>query len=160
MKIYSSALAAAAFMVVLPLSAAPIFKCTTADGHTIFSNTGCGTTSGVTEVPDVKINRVGSLSDGSVSHSERQNVGYERLEQKRATASTRTSVIKDSSIYDKNDHESQIRRRLNVKEAQLDVQRRPDPEGLTIVRDHSKSDTESNLDKAQRLRTEAFELGY
>lgn len=141
-------------LIALPVCAAPVYKCTTPDGQTIFSNAGCGAISGTAEIPEIKINRIGALADPYEIQRERQNQAYERSKR------TQVTVIKDSSINDKTSVDAHIRRRLNHTEEVIERIRPPDPSGVNVISDHSKADSETNRQKAIRLRTEAVELGY
>ena len=146
LKCLSALLALAA----LPAAAAPIYKCMTSDGRTVFSNAGCGTTPGTAELPDIKINKVGSLIDESSALPHRK------------PNAPRLTVVKDSSIYDKHDSSSRIRQRLDRREEMLDQarERKNEASGVTVIGDHSRTDFESNHEKAMRLKAEANELRY
>lgn len=129
--------------------AAPVYKCTTSDGRTIFSSAGCGTENGEFEAPDLKINEVGRVAEP---------YEVQRLRQERAAAAARglpVDVIRDSAKRDSSSRIGDLNRRNDIVEDNLDRYRMPPKDGVNVIRDSGR---ETPQQRARRLRTDALEI--
>ncbi|MGO4323762.1 DUF4124 domain-containing protein [Pseudomonas sp. B21-010] len=129
------------------VQAADVYKCTTPDGHVVFSNFGCGTASGSAELQELKINNMGEPIKPSSEHREIQSVD-------RDLPANSPTVVRDSADEDTRD--GRIKRRLRAQEEYLDSLK-PKVPGVTVIKNKG---SETNHEKAIRLREEARELYY
>lgn len=129
------------------VQAADVYKCITPDGHVIFSNFGCGTASGSAELQELKINNMGEPIKPSSGQQKKLSVDRD---------SSRNSpiVVRDSADEDTRD--GRIKRRLRAQEEYLDSLK-PKVPGVTVIKNKG---SETNHEKAMRLREEARELYY
>lgn len=142
-------LLAAILAATSPAIAAPVFKCTTADGRTIFSNAGCGTERGTAEIPEIKINQMGTIADRDELQRLRRAREAERYRQNNVT------VIRESSA-DKG-QKAHVKRRLDVYEDAIDRATPPDPSGVTVIKNNGG---ETNTQRTRRLNTQVQEMAY
>lgn len=129
--------------------AAPVFKCVTADGRTIFSNAGCGTEHGRAEIPEIKINQMGTIAGQEDVQRLRRAREAEKYRQNSLT------IIKQTT--DDKSREAHTKRRLDAYEEAIDRATPPDPSGVDVIKSHQG---ETNRERARRLDTQVRELGY
>lgn len=143
MKPYISLVCAlGAALIAAHTVAGPIYKCTTDDGRTIFSSTGCGLEGGVVEQPNLNINSSGRLAD--------QQAISDMREARNAAAqkNQRVGVVTDSR--DAHTARGMVRQRLQAKEDQVNSVRKGNQ--VKVV---TNSDQETLTQKERRLRSEA-----
>jgi hypothetical protein len=130
------------------VQAAEVYKCTTPDGHVLFSSAGCGTVSGSAELQELKINNMGkAIKPSSSGQIETRSVD-------RDSSHNSPTIVRDSADEDTRD--GRIKRRLRAQEEQLDSLK-PKTPGVTVIKNKG---SETNHEKSMRLREEARELYY
>ncbi|UZE16365.1 DUF4124 domain-containing protein [Pseudomonas sp. B21-054] len=129
------------------VQAADVYKCTTSDGHVMFSNFGCGTASGSAELQELKINKMGEPIKPSSEQREIQSADL-------VSSPNSPTIVRDSADEDTRD--GRIKRRLRAQEEYLDSLK-PKVPGVTVIKNKG---SETNHEKAMRLREEARELYY